>query len=797
MSRQQNIARADGVTVSPPHRVTVSLPRGLMFGWLAALLAARWLIPTEGAAEGLTLWLVQLVLLTAVIRAAWGWRLDEGRIRFDKIDVAIACLVVAQAVSAVSVVFGVGNARAAINLAWEWIGSGVLIGLLRHELRASHEHTMRDVKSLCWGLSLAAGVLAGFGLWQHYVVFDETTREYERLTAEHDRLAESKSDPRRQATLQVEMTRQGIPIEPAARQMLEQRLKASREPFGLFALANSFAGLLSVMLLVTAGNLRSSSAARKWPGSAGSIGLMLVIGFCLVLTKSRTAWVGLAAGIGWWILRAILERRQHSQEAATSPQRSTFAKWVVIGLVVIGMAIGIATVSGGLDRAVLSEAPKSLRYRLEYWQGTWATIREHLWFGTGPGNFRDYYLAHKLPESSEEIADPHNFVLDVWANAGTFGLIGLLSCVGLMVGQVFNLSGRRTIRGGHVENVPHGTAAWGVGFAFPVAAIGLELFGHGEDQRLWWLGGIWWLLWLGSVIWSRLSDPFQPEAPATPASEAASLRLPIAFEAASVALLVHLLGAGGIAMPAITQLWWLLWALRAECEAAVVVERESKSPSESAKDGVQAVRFPAWATAIVALGLCLACGITATMPELLCRTSLQLGDAQWERRQANAAQKHFREALDADRWAIEPLDRMAEISFLSWQQTQQESDFDDAVRKNQAVIERLPFASRPYRRLGESWLRRFEQSHDVAHATRAAAPLAAAVERYPQHAELLSEWASACAGANQSEAARDAARRAIRQDDLNRQAGHSDKYLSEKTRSRMQRLADLATPGAN
>ena len=345
--------------------------------------------------------------------------------------------------------------------------------------------------------------------------------------------------------------------------------------------------------------------------------------------------------------------------------------------------------------------------------------------------------------------------------------------------------------------MPHGTAAWGVGFAFPVGAIGLELFGHGEDQRLWWLGGIWWLLWLGSVIWSRLRDPFQPETPATPASEAAALRLPIALEAASGALLVHLLGAGGIAMPAITQLWWLLWALRAECEAAVVVERESKSPSESVNKGVLAVRFPVSASAIVALGLCLACGFTATMPELLCRTSLQLGDTQWERRQANAAQKHFREALDADRWAIEPLDRMAEISFLSWQQTQQESDFDDAVRKNQAVIDRLPFASRPYRRLGESWLRRFEQSHDVAHATRAAAPLAAAVERYPQHAELLSEWASACAGANQSEAARDAARRAIRQDDLNRQAGHSDKYLSEKTRSRMQRLADLATPGAN
>ena len=106
---------------------------------------------------------------------------------------------------------------------------------------------------------------------------------------------------------------------------------------------------------------------------------------------------------------------------------------MLIGAVIVGVGIAAAALSGGLDFAVLSQAPKSLRYRLEYWQGTWATIREHLWLGTGPANFRDYYFRHKLPESSEEIADPHNFILDVWANAGLLGLIGLLACVVLMI----------------------------------------------------------------------------------------------------------------------------------------------------------------------------------------------------------------------------------------------------------------------------------------------------------------------------------------------------------------------------
>lgn len=75
MSRKQRVVGQPSVTPSPPHLVTVSPPQGLLLAWLAALFAARWLMPTEGAAEGLTLWLAQLVLFTAVARAAWGWRL--------------------------------------------------------------------------------------------------------------------------------------------------------------------------------------------------------------------------------------------------------------------------------------------------------------------------------------------------------------------------------------------------------------------------------------------------------------------------------------------------------------------------------------------------------------------------------------------------------------------------------------------------------------------------------------------------------------------------------------------------
>ncbi len=820
MSRQQPLTDRDRnsspwplhpISPSPHHPIIFSPPQGAMLAWLAALLVARWLMPTEGAAEGLTLWVVQLVLLTAAGRAAWDWRLGEQRVRVDAMDVAIGLLILAHVVSALAVVFGVGNARAAINLAWEWIGSGVLIWMLRQELTS-----MRVVRQLCLGLSLMAGVLAGYGLWQHYVGYGDLGREYDRLILEHDQLAErllgngispvTAADAKRLAMLREQMARQEIPIEKEARQSLENRLKKSSEPLGLFALANSFAGLLIVMGLVFVGliseiSIRDISIRNLVSSRLATVLLAMLIAFCVLLTKSRTAWAGLLAGIGWWTLRMIAARwRGHDGSARRAPWL-LIGTWLIVGAFVVGVAVGIAALSGSLDRAVFSEATKSLRYRLEYWQATWEMVREHFWLGTGPGNFRDYYLHHKLPESSEEISDPHNFIFDVWANAGTLGLIGLLACVGLMVREA--IKGPRRSAGNelrHVENVPHESdwtspAVWGVGLAFPVCAAGMEVLGQGNDERLWWLGGIWWGVWLIGMVWSRTRQSSKPDAPAKLASQEASLaiqvsvRLPFALEAALVALLVHLLGAGGIAMPAITQLLWLVWAMRSACSESSGADQDKKSPSKSASQGVMAGRLGVAMSAFKTGGLFVACLWTATMPELLCRTSLQAGDFEWRRGQIEVAHARFLDAAQADRWAIEPIERLAEVSFQRWRTAHRDRDFDETVQHLEHVRDTLPFSSRPYRRLGQVWLAKFEHSHDLEDARKSATFFEGAVERYPHLARLLSEWAIACEAAEMANTAHDAAQRALRQDEINRKAGHSDKYLSPNLRSRMERLA--------
>ena len=52
-------------------------------------------------------------------------------------------------------------------------------------------------------------------------------------------------------------------------------------------------------------------------------------------------------------------------------------------------------------------------------RATAAMIADHTLLGCGPGNFQEHYARYKLPQASETVGDPHNFLLEIWATAGT------------------------------------------------------------------------------------------------------------------------------------------------------------------------------------------------------------------------------------------------------------------------------------------------------------------------------------------------------------------------------------------
>ena len=97
---------------------------------------------------------------------------------------------------------------------------------------------------------------------------------------------------------------------------------------------------------------------------------------------------------------------------------------------VAAVLLAAAVAVGTLDRDRLAQASKSFGYRLQYWQSSLQMIADHPWLGCGPGNFQDAYTRYKLPEASEEIADPHNFLLEIWATAGTPAALAFLAVLG-------------------------------------------------------------------------------------------------------------------------------------------------------------------------------------------------------------------------------------------------------------------------------------------------------------------------------------------------------------------------------
>ena len=203
------------------------------------------------------------------------------------------------------------------------------------------------------------------------------------------------------------------------RAQFEDRLN-SPEPFANFALANSLASLFCLGVILTGGLFahsilrdaptqkdipRQIDKARRWAGLTGlSISLLTQL-ICLLLTRSRTAYLSILVALGLWL---ILEWTRGKVRLTSRTLRIT------------GMVVGAFALVGfgwllTVDRLVWSEAIKSISYRLEYWQATLAMIRDHAWTGVGLGNFQAFYPQYKLEQASEVIADPHNWILDMAA----------------------------------------------------------------------------------------------------------------------------------------------------------------------------------------------------------------------------------------------------------------------------------------------------------------------------------------------------------------------------------------------
>jgi len=108
-------------------------------------------------------------------------------------------------------------------------------------------------------------------------------------------------------------------------------------------------------------------------------------------------------------------------------------RWAAVALVVIGALALIPLLRLPRFAAMFDLEQGSTFFRLELWRSSLTMIRQHPWFGVGPGNFpAAYRTRYILPGAWQEpnLEHPHNVYLDHWTR---LGVLGLLAGVALQV----------------------------------------------------------------------------------------------------------------------------------------------------------------------------------------------------------------------------------------------------------------------------------------------------------------------------------------------------------------------------
>jgi len=637
-----------------------------------------------------------------------------------------------------------GNLRHAWNAAWQWGSYGAIAVVLRQQLTSAKE--TRSLIVVMLALAMAVSLQA---YYQYAVVQPQLRAQYDK-------------DPEKI------LQQMGVTAEPGSpvRSLAENRIK-SVEPTSEFALTNSLAGYLLPWLLVALGiAFWTVQKEIDWKIIGTLLVLSLVIFGVLLLTKSRTAVLAAAGGC---VLLLLYGRR--------SGWRLDW-RWPA-GMAAAGVVLGlIAVAAKGLDAEVLSESPKSVLYRIEYWRATAALIADEPLFGVGPGNFQERYVSYKLPQASETVADPHNFLLEVWSTAGTPALLAL---VGLMLATAWQVSRRSAIISGEHEELPVNrhdkklaTEELKIShFAiYAGAVVGLLLAGI-----------------LGFVVFDPLETTRNSALDGTRDS---SLGIPIIWLAsfvsfivcffglqdwvnrgelprpviviALVALLVNLLAAGAAIFPGVVNAAWLLWA--------IALQPDDRAEIDSAARPTAISWPPQWTKLInVAAGglfaaALIGCYVTEYQPVL--KGHMLVLEAISARDQGHHSQAAalIDQAIAADPWAPLPRRLLADFRLRQWlaqPKPRAWGSFLDAM----ALYEKSsPHHYTLHEERGQWLLLAGRRIKDPDRVKLAAEAWQAAIKCYPNSAILHAQLASVLAELGKTEEAKREAEEAARLDAL-------------------------------
>lgn len=710
--------------------------RGIPPALIAAIAVASILIPPESVGQGTAIpWqLAALAALSIWILCEWVW--GSGRLACGWPDLLGGGFFAWFVLSAVRMSTA-GQARLSINMTWAWLGGALIWFLARQTLRSPT--AIRTLVALHLALIVA---LSSYGFYQRFVIMPLDRAAFER-------------DP--DAVLRVAGidAPEGSPL----RRQYADRLR-SPEPLATFALTNSLAAYLLPWLVICGGILVATQRERFDPRIAGAlVATGLLAGICLLLTRSRSAYVGAAVGmlgvggVALWN-KFVREKQGDGNRGADKNTRWLIAASTLVGLLVLG-AIALSL----RDATILGEARKSLGYRWEYWEATVAMLRDYPLSGCGPGNFQVFYTAYKLPQSSETIADPHNFALEIAATAGwpalaLFLAAGIAWLVALVRGPRLSAIEPPRVDSSSAANSltnsaqPHTGSPFaefnsprvlmiGAGFGVILGCLAGVISGYPPPLELLILGGIPAI----GVIWAL--RPWVRQGSVSVACLATGF----------ISLLVCLLAAGGIGYPAVSLGVWLLAALTLNLATG-------ESHVWHAPRWFGFILGATWLVLVVVFYT------TCYRPVFTGRSGLMRGDQALSEGNVDDALTWYQAVATADPWWSDPWRRQAEVALQVWLTTSESRAREEFERTVLETIRREPRSQLVRQDFAKKFLFAYRRTGDRNALADAIAFQRDAVELYPNGAMARAQLAWLLHVAGDKAAAKAEAERALGLDDV-------------------------------
>ena len=719
--------------------------RMLFQGATVALLVAQLLLPADGttATDGAGIPLVMLWLLLFALWLVGGvWRFRTG-IRMGVVDLALLLLILWHTLSGL---WALGlTTRESVNMTWQWIAAGCCFLLIR-QLFTSH----RECRTLLVIL-IAVGVgLAGYSYYQSTVEIPATQQTYQKNPAAEIKAA-FRIDP-------------DTDISPLLQELFEERL-AARRPTATFILSNSFAGFLTPWLVLCAGISFHAFARGRIKVALFALSGAVCIAGSLLATHSRTAVLAVLCGLVLLALWKIM------------PQEKPSGRRIVSGIGAVLGLVGTTTMLLIINPSWFQAARRSVIFRIEYWQATAAMIAEAPWLGWGPGNFRDRYTAYKLPASLEEVADPHNMILEVWATAGTPAMLALVAVIAFFFVETLarplpqrSLADNPPEAGSTLAHLPLGALA-GLLLALLVGLLCDAVTGPPPADLVLLLVAI----ALGCMYWGM--QTWIAEGPVTRTLVAA----------ATAALLLNLCTSGGLGNPGVSANLWVLLAV-------------GLNLVPQAKPSWVPPRSLTVTTIVLTVALAIGCQWTAYRPVLDAAVALRRARVAEQQMEPKAQLASLRQASQADGLSAGPAAAWARLLFRQLQlqllrnnpdqvsiQRRLADDFDRAI---DAWRERVPYSAAACKESGDMYLQLYRLSGQSVWLDAAIAAYEQAVSRYPSSSSVRAHlaWAESLSGKSDRAAA--IARRALELDDLH-------EHPRIKLESQLQQLADPRAGGEN